>query len=554
MTASPTLIVRNALIVDGTGQPARPGSVAVTGDRITQVGQVQGSAAREIDARGRVLAPGFIDIHTHYDPQLCWDRLATPSPEHGVTSLIMGNCSVTLAPVRPEHRARIIQLFGSVEDMESRLLEDTVPFQWRTYAEYVDYLRRDLGPNVGAFVGHAVIRLLVMGAAAQERAATDAEIEAMCGELRAALRAGAFGLSFTYIHLDELGRELPCHYADMRELQALFAVMAEEGRGMAEVAPPLMSGADVVCACIDRFGELASATGVTCSISPLLQMPVFGDLWRRMLARFEHWQARGAPLYAQTQVRPGTSNMQLARGSAGLSKGRHWRRLFELPIPERIALLRDPSMRALLREETDTLPGARGLFVQRVQAVRNRKYEGRLVADIAAAEDRPLFDVIADIALDDDLTAEFGQGGSVQADTGIVSQLLNHPGIHIGAGDAGAHINQFAGAGDTCYLFEKFVRELGAMSLERAVHRLTGELAHRWNIADRGEIAPGRFADLVIFDPATIARGEEVWVQDVPGDNGRYVRHPQGIEQVIVNGEVLVDQGRYTTARPGRIL
>jgi N-acyl-D-aspartate/D-glutamate deacylase len=205
MGAAPyDIAIRNAKIVDGTGASSYTGDVAIRGDRIASVGKFDDRASMEIDAGGKVLAPGFIDIHTHYDPQLCWDPMATPSPEHGVTSLIVGNCSISLAPVRSSDQERLIHLFGSVEDMEGRLLEQTVPFAWETVDEYLDYLRQGLGPNVGVLIGHSVLRLYAMGPDAQRRASDRHEISSMCDVLQAALEAGGRGLSLTYTHLDAI--------------------------------------------------------------------------------------------------------------------------------------------------------------------------------------------------------------------------------------------------------------------------------------------------------------------------------------------------------------
>lgn len=549
-----SLVIRNARIVDGTGAPAFKGDVGVAGDRIIAIGAVSGRGATEIDAEGRVLAPGFIDVHTHYDPQLCWDRLATPSPEHGVTSLIMGNCSISLAPVMPGQQKKVIHMFGSVEDMEGQLLEATVPFCWQTFAEYIDYLKQGLGPNVGVFVGHSVLRYYVMGAESQARIATDEEIDRMCSELRQALRAGAFGLSYSYGHFDEAGRDLPCHYADKREKMAFMRVMKEEGRGMVEATPKLLDLA-IGLPQIDEFGEMALETGVTCTVSPILQSTSQPDVWRKLLDRFEFWQAKGAPLFAQTQVRPLDFLVKLTQGSAALSKMPTWRSLFNLPVAERKHQFADPAVRQQLQDETQPLTRMLESFaVKRSTSPRNQAYIGRRLMDIARQESRTFTDVMLDIALADDLETEFSQLGLAHVDLDVVSLLLNHSGIHIGSGDAGAHITQFSGAGDTCYLLQKFVREEGRMSLERAVQRLTSDLARGWSIADRGEIAVGKFADLVVFDPDTITRGEEQWVEDVPGGSGRYVRRPQGVYQVIVNGSVLVNQGEYTDQRRGQII
>jgi N-acyl-D-amino-acid deacylase len=555
MASAPySLVIRDALIVDGTGRPGYGGDLAVSGDRIAAVGHVDGAADQEIDAQGKVLAPGFIDIHTHYDPQLCWDRTATPSPEHGVTSLIMGNCSISLAPVRPADRRRVIHLFGSVEDMEGRLLESTIPFGWETVPQYLDYLRGSLGPNVGMLIGHSVLRLYAMGADAQRRAATPEEAGLMCAVLAEGLDAGAFGMSITYSHLDEDGGQLPCHYAERGELLALMRTMADHGRGLVEVSPQPLGGGDALDY-VDLFAGLSLETGVTCTLSPILHLPMAPARCHQMLDRFVEWRARGAPVFAQTQTRPLDMTIRLDKGSVLLGKGTTWRRLMGLETAERIAAFADPSNRdALFAEASDNVSLFDNIIVRQSACPGNREYLGRSLREIADTIGRRFSDVLIDIALADDLSTEFGLENFIHADTGVVAELLNHPAVHIGSGDAGAHITSFAGAGDTSYLFERFVHGEQAMSVERAVQRLTSDIARDWRITDRGELAVGKFADLVLFDPARIARGPEMWVEDVPGGSGRYVRHPQGIEKVIVNGQILVDAGTYTGNRPGVLI
>jgi N-acyl-D-aspartate/D-glutamate deacylase len=549
-----SLIIRNAKIVDGTGAPAFRGDVGVQGDRIAAVGKVEGRGELEIDAGGKVLAPGFIDIHTHYDPQLCWDRNATPTPEHGVTSLVMGNCSISLSPVRHDDRARVVHMFGSVEDMEGRLLEATVPFSWESVPDYLRYLNRDLGPNVASLVGHSMIRLYVMGAASQERTATDAEIDAMCAVLREAMRAGAFGLSFTFNHFDEKGNQLPCFYADRREKLALMRVLAEAGRGVVEVAPNFFKR-DMGLPTVDEWGSLALESGVTTSLSPILVMPNMEGAWEVILDRLQHWRDKGAPLFAQTQVRPLDMTIQLSQGSAILSKSPAWRDSFESPLAERILGYRDPEKRRVLVAEGRRLQNAMAtITVKRGRSDATRALEGRRLSDIATERGTDFIEAMIDIAIEDDLETEFGLSGFLHSDEVSVAELLKHPAMQIGSGDAGAHITQFSGAGDTCYLIEMFVRERGDFTLEQAVKRLTSDLADQWGFTDRGVLREGAFADLVLFDPQTIARGEEKWVGDVPGGQGRYVRHPAGVERVIVNGQILVQDGLYTALTPGRLL
>jgi N-acyl-D-amino-acid deacylase len=551
--SAPTLVIRNALIADGTGSPAFSGDVAVTADRITAIGRVDDRGEVEIDAGGKVLAPGFIDVHTHYDPQLCWDKLATPTPEHGVTSLIMGNCSVSLAPVKPDAKDHLIGWFGSVEDMDGDLLRQNVSFDWETVEQYLQSLRRDLGPNVGVFVGHSVIRSYVMGTAAQERVATPDEIARMAEVLRESLQAGAFGLSFTFNHLDDKGKELPCHYADRSELAALLHEVAR-ANAMVEVSPDFRTGADALAA-YDLFGDLSVETGAKVTLSPILISPHRpGAKAADMVARLKEWRAKGANLFGQTQVRPLDMTVDLRKGSLLLGKTPVWREIMDLPVAARLATIRDPANRTTLADETDEMPIIRRLVLRSAVAPENQSYVGRSLGEIADDQGVRVGEALIDIVAADDLQTEFTLTGLVHADPEQVLPLLEDPALHIGSADAGAHITAFSGAGDTCYLFEKYVRTEGLLTLERAVQRLTADIARDWGLEGRGEITVGHYADLVIFDPATIAREAEMWVEDLPGGGGRYVRGARGIDKVIVNGAVLVDSGTYTQARPGQLL
>jgi len=548
-----SLVFRDALIVDGTGATAFRGDVGIVGDRIAEIGDVQANGEREIDAAGKVLAPGFIDVHTHYDPQFCWDKLATPTPQHGVTSLIMGNCSVSLAPVAPDAKDTMIGWFSSVEDMDSVLLRQNVSFSWETSAEYLRELRQGLGPNVGAFVGHAAIRAYVMGAASQQRAATEIEIAEMVRVLREALQAGSFGLSFTYNHLDHHGQELPCRYADRAELSALLAEVARHDR-MVEVSPDFRQGADTL-QYFDLFGELSLETGCRVSLSPILVIGGKDGPWKERLARLEHWRLQGAKLFGQTQVRPLDMTINLSQGAVLFGKTSLWRTFMDRPIDGKIAMLDNPGERKDLEDEADSFAVTIAkLVVQNVVAERNRRYVGRSLKELADQQGRRIGAVLIDIVRADRLETTFTLTGVVHANPQHVIQLLDHPYMHIGSADAGAHITVFSGAGDTCYLFEKYVRDEKLMTLERAVQRLTSDIARDWGLVDRGEIALGKFADLVLFDPATIAREPEEWVNDLPGGGGRYVRSARGIDKVVVNGQVLIDKGDYTEARPGTLL
>jgi N-acyl-D-aspartate/D-glutamate deacylase len=548
------LVLRNARIVDGTGAPAFAGDVGIRGDRIAALGRIAERGARELDVRGRVVAPGFIDIHTHYDPQICWDRLATPSLEHGVTTVVMGNCSLSLAPVRPGGAKKLVAMFSRIEDIKAPTFDAGVPFSWESFGDYLSHIRPGLGPNVGALVGHSALRYYVMGAASQERIATDAEIAEMCRLLEAAMAAGAIGLSISYVDIDENMIPVPSRWADEREKVALCRAMAKSGRGVLQTVPYFID-IEQQLQNIAELGRLSRASGVLCSLAPIVSSPVSGDAWRRSLAALEKERDLGGRVFAQSMPRTFDLNMRLSETSFLLYGLPTWNRFMSLPIAERIAAFGDPASRKTLVEEGMRIaPLLMAASIGEVFSDANRALAGRSLLQIAGERGKSLPDVMLDVALADDLQTEFCIRGVIHADVDSVAEILSHPLVHVGASDAGAHIAQFCGAGDTCYLIERFVRQYERMTLEQAVHRLTGELARDWGIADRGEIAVGKFADLVVFDPETIARGPERFVGDVPGDANRYVRDAVGIDAVIVNGAVTLEHGKYTDSRAGRIV
>jgi N-acyl-D-aspartate/D-glutamate deacylase len=547
------LVVRNARVVDGTGAAAFAADVAVKDGTIAFIGKFAGTAKREIDARGHVLAPGFIDIHTHYDPQICWDRLATPSIEHGVTTVVIGNCSLSLAPVKPGGRRKLVKMFEKIEDIKEPTFDAAVSFAWESFGEYLDFIRPGLGLNVGALVGHSALRFYVMGKESQERVATDDEIVRMCALLEQAMDAGAMGLSISYVDIDEDSRPVPSRLADMREKIALCKAMAKSGRGVLQTVPYFID-IEQQLANIEELGELSLASGVVCSIAPITYSPVAPENWKRSLAKLEEQQRRGAKVYGQSMPRSFDINMRLSETSFLLYGTPEWNALMQLPIAERIAAFADPAARSGLVEAASArlLPLLSILRIGDTYSPENKAFEGKPLFEAAQALGKSLPDAMLDIAVRDKLQTEFQLKGVIHANPDEVIKILDHPLIHIGASDAGAHISQFCGAGDTSDLMERFVRKLGMMSLERAVQRLTGDLAEVWGIANRGNIREGYAADLVLFDPDTIARREEEFVSDFPGEARRYICHDDGIDAVIVNGAVVRENGAYTEARAGR--
>ena len=547
-------LIRGGTIVDGTGAAARMGDIGIRDGRISDPAAVDLGTARIIDAAGKIVAPGFVDIHTHFDPQLCWDGLATPSLEHGVTTVVTGNCSLSLAPVKPDGTAKLISMFQVIEDIKKPTFDAAVPFSWETFPEYLDFIRGSLGVNVGALMGHSAIRYYVMGAESQERAATTAEIDAMCRIVEEAMAAGALGISSSYLDIDENMKPVPSRFANIDEKIALAKAMAASGRGMWQVVPYIVDQAQVD-ANIRELGDISLAANIPCSLQPILAQPGLGV--EEQLKVLAEQRDRGARVYGQTMPRAFDMAMRLSETSMLLYGYPKWKAIMDLPLDERRAAFADPANRAPLVEQM--VPRSRGfgiaaMEVGDVYSDINQKYRGRKLAEIAESEGKAIGEVVLDLANADNLETEFALIGVMNADQEAVARLIDHPLCHFGASDAGAHITQFCGTGDTTYMLQHYVRESGRIPLERAVYRMTGEVAEDWGLTDRGTLVEGRAADVVIFDLDKVAITKNEFVDDFPGEARRYMRRATGYEQVIVNGEVVYDAAGYKTARPGKIV
>ena len=543
--------------MDGTGRESITGDIAILDGKIAQVGIVAGTGREEFDASNLAVAPGFIDIHTHFDPQLCWDSYATPSIEHGITTVVTGNCSLSLAPIRDRAAAdKIVSMFGVIEDIKQRTFDEAVPFTWNSFPEYLDHIRPRLGINVGALIGHSAIRLFVMGAASQERAATAEEIEAMCALVEESMAAGALGISSSYVDMDENGKPVPSQYADIHEKVALAKAMAKSGRGIWQIVP-FFPDLNRELDNIRELGDISLAAGIPCSLQPVLSSPTSPHA-EEIIAALEEQKARGAKVYGQVMPRCFDLNMRLSETSMLLFSLQRWKAIMDLPASERLAKFSDPAAREPLVSEMKNAAGMSGalpfLTVGDVHSKANEAYKGKYLAEIAESEGKEIGDVILDIAIADKLETEFQLKNVINADKAAVAELINHPLCHFGASDAGAHITQFCGTGDTTHLLEHYVRETGHMTLERAVHRMTGEVAADWGLSDRGTLAVGKAADIVVFDPDTVTVGDEQFVDDFPGEARRYVRRASGYHRVFVNGELAYDTNGYTNNLAGRVV
>ena len=549
------LIIRNGRIADGSGLPAFNADLAISNGRVARIGRIEGKALETIDADGKVVAPGFIDPHTHFDAQLLWDGYAKPALSHGVTTIVPGNCSLSLAPLKAEHRMKLVGMFNQIEEMPYKAFEQGVEWNWETFEEYLERIGQGLAINVAPLVGHSLLRLWVMNDASMQRTATEAEIEEMQALLKRCLDAGAVGLSTSFVDMDETLQPVPSRYADTRELDALAATLSEYGRVLQIV--PEFYDPDLTIARVDQLAELSLKHGIPTTFSPLF---VNGDnvaAVERVMARVDEQFARGARVWPQVQTRPIDISFSFAVPSLLFIRFPTWYGIMRFGSHEEIvAAFSDPERRKSLVAEAAALdPLWPRLVLRQVATDANQSLVGKTLGEIAELRQTTPVEAMIDLSLEEDLDAHFLAADMGHNDDERVSALLGHPRVHIGASDGGAHILSFSTYGDTGYLFSRFVRELDALGLEAAVKKITADTASIWGIPERGQLQPGYVADVTIFDPATIDRGAEYYVQDVPGDGSRYVRDSVGVDTVIVGGQVAWQSGDgYREVQQGQIL
>jgi N-acyl-D-aspartate/D-glutamate deacylase len=553
------LVIEDARIVDGSGGPARRGDIAVTGGRITAVGIGPGEAARErLNARGLVVAPGFIDPHTHYDAQVAWDPLLTCSSWHGITTVVMGNCGVGVAPCRPEAREVLMGDLVNVEAIPLDVMRRGIGWEWESFGEYMDALgRRPLGINVAPLVPLTPLRHYVLGEASVDRAAT-AEEAAVLGRLFGdALDAGAFGLSTTILqnHVGDQGRPLACRLASAEELRALCGEMRRRSRGVIEAA--ITSLPDRVTD--EEYATLALL--VEESRRPVTYLAVFARPGRPPGAHEEVVQ-RMAPLLGRDRAVPQVSGRPLRiqftlKNPFIFATMATWGQAFNRTEAEQRALYASEGFRTQWKEEMERRRIFRGqwrrITIRDAAGLEARALSGKSVAEIAEARGQDPADTILDLALADGLETLFDFPVMNQDPEGV-RPLVTDPRFLIGLSDGCAHVDQLCDAGYATYLLGKWVRERQALTLEQGVRRLTSEVAAFFGIPDRGRIAPGRVADLVLFDPDTVDDVPPEYVHDLPGGGKRLVAQARGIHATLVSGQVLYRDGSHTGAWPGAVL
>ncbi len=539
------LKIAGGTIVDGTGAPGYPGDVGIRDGRITALGRLPGTAAETIEAEGRVVAPGFIDLHTHYDAQVLWDRMLSVSPWHGVTTVVMGNCGFGIAPARAEHRTKILETLEKVEGMSLSALEVGTgsPWPFESFPEYLDLVeRRGAAVNTAVYVGHTAVRLYAMGDAATERAASASEVSRMCELVGEAIDAGALGFatSKSPTHLGYQGRPVPSRLAEPAEIEALAGVLRERNAGILQftIGPGLY---------VDEIASLAKTVGRPVTWSALLSgMGKLGS-HREILARHAEFQAQGLRITPQVSCRPLTFDYDFKEPFPfeGLPA---FERAAAADVAEKRRIYADPEFRSAFRaaiESNDFLGMLEGCWERtRVSlSPRDPQLEGRLVAELARERGVDPVDLVLDLALDSDLESRLSFA-MLNHDEDEVGEILNDPHTVLGLADSGAHANQLCDACFATHLLGHWVRERGALALEQAVWMLTQRVAEVIGLPDRGLLAQGRPADLVVFDPKTVGAGATRRVHDLPSGADRLIVDAFGIDVVIVNGTPIRRAGR----------
>jgi N-acyl-D-amino-acid deacylase len=551
--------IEDGLILDGSGRPGVQGSLAVKDGRMVAVGDAPGSARQTIDAAGLVVAPGFVDIHTHYDAQVMWDRMLTVSPWHGVTTVVMGNCGFGVAPTRPEHRGQIMRTLEKVEGMSLTALESGLGYEWpfETFAQYLGAIERHgVAINAAALVGHTPVRMYVMGDDAYERAATADEIEAMRLVVREALRDGAAGFATSkgFAHIGYMGKPVPSRLATLDEIKALTSVLGETGRGTVEVA----TGAGLS---YDEYEQIARGNGRPISFSFLAGR----EDWAKMcshLERMRRLEREGVSLVPQFSARPLVMEFNF-REPFPLENLRIFKPVSEaLDVPGKMRVYADPGFRRAYRETMDSGKSAinRALAPERIEisfCPPQPALEQRSVAEVSRERGVHPCDLMLDLSIASKLTALF-RISILNDDEEKVAQLLNQPDAMLGLTDAGAHASQLCDACAYTYVLGHWVREKGALSLPQAVRMMTARPAEVYGLRDRGQIALGAPADLVLFDPQTVGAGPLRRVNDLPGGADRLISEASGIEMVMVNGQIIRRHGKDAIdpegPMPGRVL
>ncbi|MCH6563429.1 MAG: amidohydrolase family protein [Myxococcales bacterium] len=556
------LLIRGGTLIDGTGAEGRRADVGIRDGRVVAVGKCGEPARRTLDATGLVVAPGFIDIHTHYDAQLFWDPAASPSPLYGVTTIVGGNCGFSIAPLRPEATDYLRRMLAKVEGMPLESLEAGLPWDWTSFGDWLSRLDDRVVLNAGFLVGHSALRRVVMGQAAVGETANEAQLAEMVSVLHQALEQGGLGFSSSRAptHNDGDGNPVPSRFATDEEIVTLAGVTRDHAGTTLEYIP-------TVGAFQEQHMELMTAMSLAANrplnwnvLQPSSLLP---ELHVSQLAASDHAAQRGARVVALTLPQVMTVRLNFRSGFV-LDAFPGWAQTLALPLPERIRALQDPEIRSQLKQGAESeqagplrvLSHWKRMTIAETFEPANQGLVGRTLGEIAAERGQDPFDVLLDLAVSEDLRTSFTPfiPGDDEKSWRLRAQVWRDPRTLIGASDAGAHLDMTDGFQYTSWLLGTAVRERGLLALEEAVQKLTDAPAALYGIRDRGRIAEGVHADLVLFDAERIAPGPLQTRSDLPANAARLYAEPEGIEHVFVNGTEIVSGKNFTGAQPGTVL
>ncbi|MGO8873081.1 MAG: N-acyl-D-amino-acid deacylase family protein [Acidimicrobiales bacterium] len=556
------LVIRGGTVVDGTGAPAQRADVGVRDGRIVAVGTVEEPTAATVDADGLLVTPGFVDLHTHYDAQLSWDPSASPSPLHGVTTVIGGNCGFSLAPAGPDHADYLARMMARVEGMPLASLE-SLDWSWKGFGEWLGRLDGRVGVNAGFLVGHSTLRRVVMGDLAVGNPASDDQVAAMTAVAEQSFAEGALGFSTSsaHTHSDGDGRPVPSRAAGRAELEAICASLSRHAGTTLELILP---------GCLNGFTD--DEVDLMATLSLLANRPANWNVLGvsslnpggcdHQLAASTVAADRGATVVALTL--PHTMRIRLSFEHGAVIDGLPgWREVFALPLPERMKYLADPEQRRRMDEAAHSdeagvlraLANWRTLIIEETFSEANEGLDGRTVGDIAAERGQEPFDTLVEIALADRLRTGLRPPiPESEADWELRARVWQDPRTVVGGSDAGAHLDMMCGAVYSTAMLGEGVRRRNLLSWEEAIRQLTDVPARLYGLRHRGRVATGWWADLVVLDPERIGHGPEHTRDDLPGGASRLYAEAEGIEHVLVNGVEVVRGHEFTGRLPGTVL
>jgi N-acyl-D-amino-acid deacylase len=565
------LVVRGGLVVDGTGLPRRRLDVGVRNGRVAALARLDDcEAAEEIDAGDLIVAPGIVDAHTHYDPQITFDPYATVSCFHGVTTVVAGNCGFSVAPCRLEDRSFLEGIFARVENMDPIALSAVEWDAFETFGEFLDTRHGKLGVNLACYVGHSNLRRWVMGSHASERPATDAEIDAMRALVDDAMAAGAAGVSSSAAptHFDIDDRPVPSRVAAREELVAIAEQAGRAGRGSIAFLPAsAIGGLDAEDEeYLIRLGKMSGLPVIIQGLGGRNKVDAPTATWDAAQTFLDRATEAGAPVFSMLIARPFDRPVTIDETNLHYLAVPAWDRMLKLPHAERVALLGDPRSRAELRDAVEnynrdpakgtTVPPPlwNAVFVDEVAKPEHEKLQARSIREIAEEQGVAPADAMLDLALAEGLATRFRWRTESPEWTAAVREAQLDARMVIGVSDGGAHLARDDGADWSSYFLRSWVLDRHVWTLEEGIRQITHMPAALLGLTDRGVLAPGAPADLMVFDPDTIGPWKKEFVRDLPGGVGRFKAWGRGVRATIVNGEPIVVEGELTGRLPGRVL